>query len=259
MSDELPPLPEDVRALLDAAEPPAPPSGFEERVLAKVKATLGEGFGGPSGGDGPAGGGAPGGGAVAPSVGGVAGGGAVTLSKGAVALGTAVLVGAGVSGGIMLGRTVFAPELLPVVASTPAAVSNPPAVVKAEESPPPTPLSAPPDVKPSLRTLRIEAPKQDTTKVASGGKRDTELSAERALLEVARTALTRGDIAATLEAVERHAKEFPRGRLEEEREVLFIQALVQAGKRDEAQARAQAFRARFPDSLMLPAVDAALP
>lgn len=53
----------------------------------------------------------------------------------------------------------------------------------------------------------------------------------------------------------RHEREFPRGRLEEEREVLYIQALVQAGQQREAVQRAQDFRTRFPDSLMLPAVD----
>jgi outer membrane protein assembly factor BamD (BamD/ComL family) len=101
----------------------------------------------------------------------------------------------------------------------------------------------------------VEVPPKEPTAPAS---RDTQLSQERALLEVARTTLARGEVVATLDAVERHAREFPDGRLGEEREVLFIQALVQAGRKDEAARHAEAFRQKFPDSLMLPAVDAVL-
>lgn len=89
--------------------------------------------------------------------------------------------------------------------------------------------------------------------------RDTELATERTLLEVARSALARGDVTATLAAVEQHARDFPRGRLVEEREVLFIQALAQAGRQPDAARRAADFRRRFPDSLELPAVDAIAP
>ncbi|GMU60376.1 MAG: hypothetical protein AMXMBFR34_21390 [Myxococcaceae bacterium] len=273
MSGELPPLPDDLRALLDAATPPAPPSGFEARVLAKVGATLGwpggpgggEGPPGAAGGDGggPSGGGAGGGaGLGTASAGGAAAGlsaaaGAVTLTKTALTLGAALLLGAGVAGGVVLGRTAFAPEVPPKatpVASQPVVAIPPPVTPEQPEV-----VASPPEVKPVSPTPRAQAPKKDASpKAEPTGARDTELSAERALLEVARTALAKGDVPGTLEAVERHAREFPRGRLAEEREVLFIQALAQAGRRDEALARAQRFRAHFPDSLMLPAVDAAL-
>ncbi|MEW5743047.1 MAG: hypothetical protein AB1938_29295, partial [Myxococcota bacterium] len=77
MSDELPPLPDEVRALLDAATPPQPPSGFEARVLAKVGATLGWPGGGAAGGgeSGPSGPAESGGtGGAAGGTGGAAGG-----------------------------------------------------------------------------------------------------------------------------------------------------------------------------------------
>jgi hypothetical protein len=88
--------------------------------------------------------------------------------------------------------------------------------------------------------------------------RDVDLAAERALLEVARTALARGDSASALAALDQHAGRFPRGRLIEERESLAVQALAASGRRDEAQRRAEQFRRRSPDSMLLPAVEEAL-
>jgi outer membrane protein assembly factor BamD (BamD/ComL family) len=72
------------------------------------------------------------------------------------------------------------------------------------------------------------------------------------MLSVARTALARGQYAFALEALEHHASRYPDGRLAEEREVLAIQALVGAGRRDEARARAERFRRQHPHSLFAP-------
>ena len=68
-------------------------------------------------------------------------------------------------------------------------------------------------------------------------------------------ALARGDAAAALVALRGHEREHPRGRLTEEREALYVRALARAGKHDEAKARAAEFRARFPKSLLMGAVD----
>jgi hypothetical protein len=84
------------------------------------------------------------------------------------------------------------------------------------------------------------------------------LAAERTLLDVARAALSRGEAAKAVEAAERHAQEFPSGALAEEREAIVIRALVQAGRGDEARARAAQFHARFPESIFGRAIDAAL-
>jgi len=67
------------------------------------------------------------------------------------------------------------------------------------------------------------------------------LAQERELVEGARAALTRGRPVDALAATDRHAQQFPRGRLAEEREVLAITALASLGRIPEAEAR----RARF--------------
>ena len=71
---------------------------------------------------------------------------------------------------------------------------------------------------------------------------------------MARTALTRGDNASALSALDTHARDFPSSQLAEEREVLAIQALAAATRLPEAQKRAAAFRARYPASPLLPIV-----
>jgi outer membrane protein assembly factor BamD (BamD/ComL family) len=92
----------------------------------------------------------------------------------------------------------------------------------------------------------------------SADSRDTGLATERTLIETARSALARRDGVAVLQAVDRHAALFPSGQLAEEREALAVQALVITGRADEARARADRFRQRFPNGLYRPIVDAAL-
>lgn len=89
--------------------------------------------------------------------------------------------------------------------------------------------------------------------VGSGG-----LAAERALLDEARRGLLHGQPGSALRALARHASSFSRGQLIEERESMWVKALVLAGRRPDAEARAASFRRRFPDSLFLPVIDAAL-
>jgi hypothetical protein len=84
------------------------------------------------------------------------------------------------------------------------------------------------------------------------------LASERALLDVARTALANGESAPALAAVLRHEKEYPKGALVEEREALAIKALVLAARYDEARTRAARYQRAFPNGLMQPAVESAL-
>lgn len=91
----------------------------------------------------------------------------------------------------------------------------------------------------------------------SGLGDDTGLAAERSLLEVARTALSRGDFASAMTSLDAHQKKFPNGVLREEREALYVQALARAGRRDEAKARAERFVKTYPKSMLLPVVEAA--
>ena len=93
--------------------------------------------------------------------------------------------------------------------------------------------------------------------VASSAARVADLAGERALLDVARTALARSDGANALVACEEHGRRFPSGALVEEREAIAIQALVLENRRSDAVARAERFRKRHPRSILLPAVLAA--
>jgi hypothetical protein len=115
----------------------------------------------------------------------------------------------------------------------------------------PTPSALPPTIESQAppAPVAVETP----APVGSGG-----LNAERVLLDRARFAFSRGDDGAALEALGVHARRFPRGLLEEEREALAIKALVEAGRGDEAKARGARFGARFPDSFLLPSVNQAL-
>lgn len=92
---------------------------------------------------------------------------------------------------------------------------------------------------------------------ASARAATSDLTAERSLLDVARTALGRGDFANALASVDAHQKRFPKGALAEEREALAVQALAGAGRRDEARLRAERFARSFPGSILLPAVETA--
>jgi hypothetical protein len=145
-----------------------------------------------------------------------------------------------------------------------------PPVVQPIEPPPPisfAPSVAPPSIAlvalaprpPSSRAIAAppSAPRHAARPTQDDDERDTALAHERALLETARTALARHQ-REVLDLLDRHAREFPRGRLAEERESLWVQALVQAGRADEARARGARFVQRWPRSLLLPVVDAAL-
>jgi hypothetical protein len=121
--------------------------------------------------------------------------------------------------------------------------------------PVPAPVAAPLPVPAPVAAPVLRAPARP---LAEADVRDRELAAERALIETARTAAQRGAGQATLEALAAHAERFPRGRLAEERESLWVEALVEAGRYPEARQRAARFHARFPSSLLGAAVDAAL-
>ena len=105
------------------------------------------------------------------------------------------------------------------------------------------------------RAATSAAPASSAVASAAAPPRDPGLARERHLLDMARTALSRGDTGSALSAVDNHAREFPKSQLAEEREVLAIQALASAGRMTEARRRASAFRMSFPKSALLPIVD----
>jgi hypothetical protein len=79
--------------------------------------------------------------------------------------------------------------------------------------------------------------------------------AELRLLRQARAAVAREDFAAALPPIAEHARRFRDGRLAEEREALRVGALAGLGRDQDARRAAIAFRARFPRSVLVPAVD----
>lgn len=92
----------------------------------------------------------------------------------------------------------------------------------------------------------------------AGSSRAIALGRERALLDRAQASLSAGEPARALELVERHLRRYSQGALSEEREALAVNALVTLGRYREAVRRGAAFRARYPHSLLMPSIDAAL-
>ena len=102
------------------------------------------------------------------------------------------------------------------------------------------------------------APPRPSGEASAPAHRDDSLTAERSILDEANRALGAGRSAAVFEALDRHAEAFPRGRLSEEREGLWLRALIAAGRLDEARARAARFKRLYPRSMLLPALESAL-
>jgi len=125
-------------------------------------------------------------------------------------------------------------------------------------APPAQAPSALPSSSPVSRRASINAARNATSAPTSTLGTQSELARERALLDLARANAAHGEPALVLEQIEKHRREFPQGRLTEEREALAIRALLALGRGDEARARADAFRTTYPNSFLTPAIDSAL-
>lgn len=155
-----------------------------------------------------------------------------------------------------------APETPRPVASLPLPATPPPVL----EEPPPPSLPPPSLLKEEPATPAVSVPSPQRRKAPAAVEKraaprteigtDAELAEERALIEVARTALARRQAQTAILELERHALSQPHGRLVEEREALWVQALVALGRLDDAKAKAAQFKAKFPKSMLLPAVEA---
>jgi hypothetical protein len=218
------PLPPDLEALLDAErQRPGLPHAALERIQTRLAASIA----------------AP---ASKPSF---------LRSRGVFGLTTFVL---GVLVGALLVGVLRPPRPMPAPAAPPPIRETPAPAAPVTAPPQPTPAIAPVPTAPPPRAATTAPPRAPATV----DDRDLDLAAERALVDLARAGVARNQHAAALEALERHLQKFPRGRLAEERDMLWVQALVQAGRHTDARARAAAFRRRYPRSLLLPAIDAAL-
>jgi hypothetical protein len=104
----------------------------------------------------------------------------------------------------------------------------------------------------------IENRLAEQTGASAAPQGGSELARERALLDVARADAAQGEPEQVLAVVAQHRRQFPRGRLTEEREALAIRALLSLGRTGEARQRAQTFRAAYPNSFLIPALESAL-
>lgn len=247
MKDEdIPPLPDDLQALLKASPRPSPPEGFEAKVLARIKQSVP-----PSGG---------GGGSPAPGSAGQLAGAGARMGSWGIPVSVAALV-VGLAGGMLLGRQLAPKPEAVVVAPTkqevqPVVVAPPLPEREPEVNPPP--VEEKPPVLAINKPKATKAPTRESAVDAGVAARDIALSEERGLIEVARTSLARRDSARALQAISEHANRFPSGQLAEEREVLWVQALAASGDLAGARKKAAEFQRRFPESMLQPAVDAAL-
>jgi len=94
----------------------------------------------------------------------------------------------------------------------------------------------------------------DATRSARGlsarGTKADSVAAELGVIESARTALARGDVAGALSRLDGYARTYPHGRLALESEVLRIDALSRSGQTSLAARRAEAFLRRHPNSVL---------
>ncbi len=232
MSDELPDMSETARTLLRGEKGPLSAAPGKARVAARLDATLfGPGGGGGGGGGGDGGGG---GGAVS---------GARWMSH--------ALIGVG---GVVLGVA------LTVGLRKPDIMQAPPTVVSVyvDRAPPPSATLVTPIVVASAAPITSTSATGTISASAPVQQRPDNISEERALLDTARTALGRSDGASALDGVKKHEQRFPKGQLTEEREAIAVQALVALHRGDEARARGERFKRTYPNSVLAPAVNAAL-
>jgi hypothetical protein len=241
--DPLPPLPPEIERLLSAERRAPPPAEARAaRILARVEVAVGL-----SGSAAAAGTGA---------------GAAISLAKLAV---VGVLVGG--IGAIGIATFVKRPSVdLPrpgavARASAPPVAPAPPDHTAAAAGLPATAgatvrAAAAPVAAPLLRRTATAPPaaRLPAPAGANAAAIAADLVAEAALLEDARAALVRGDARTALQRVAQHARTYRRGHLVEEREAVWIRALVLAGDSDAARQRAAAFRRRFPGSLQTEAI-----
>jgi hypothetical protein len=110
-----------------------------------------------------------------------------------------------------------------------------------------------PAAPPSQLTLPHAAPSGIKKSIAA-----ETLGFEQKVLARARAALGRNDPASAMQEIDRHARLFPNGNLNEEREALRIVALAQQGNMTAARERAARFRRAYPRSIQLSTVDGAV-
>lgn len=133
----------------------------------------------------------------------------------------------------------------------------PPAVVV-------SPLPATPEAASAARVpasatpsaARSSAAPANTTRAGPVPMDSEALLREEAAFDTARAAFVQGNMAAALQALAIHARDFPRGQHAAERDTMWIDALLALGRKDEACKRIEGFHRAYPRSGSLPAMEA---
>ena len=271
--NELPPLPDDLASLLDAEKTrPDPAANVQDRLFSRLESSIatlppdGGGGGGGGGGEGGGHGGETAGSAVA----GAGGAGAASLATkatlgGALLAKPLALATATFALGSVLGAAVDHAAIQPEPQRTKIVYVDrivPMPKTSARAPAPDESVAMAPSSTPKIAARATPAPSGAPSIAASNGVpsggHDAQLAGERALIEIARTALGKNDTAAALDALGKHDAKYPHGQLTEEREALAVQALAGAGRMDEARTRGARFKRDFPGSMLTPVVDSAL-
>jgi len=247
MPDASDPLPESLREFLDAEKScPDPPPEAQQRTLSRLSATLGLGGGL---GDGLAS--SPPGEsmtshpvATRPSL-------SRVLARNSRRAWLTFLAGAAVGATVYGTAARFRQDPRPPNPSLTAPVAAP-------AEPMPVPEALPTEEVVPRPSPSVPNNGRGHGEPAPGRSKDVGLAAERSLVEIARTALARGRVDGALAILRRHARQYPKGQLGEERDSLLVQALVAKSDYPQARERATRFRRQHPSSLFLPAVDQAL-
>lgn len=151
---------------------------------------------------------------------------------------TAIVAGAAAGGGFLAGRSTAPVNVAPAPTTTPVPAPSP--------TPSPTPCAqdtAPPP-KPSAST-----PPKPTSSTSNTSAQDA-FDKEQSLLERARSALVRHDVAAAEQALDECEKQFPKSRHAEERDYLRIQVTREKGDVDKTRALAKSFLTKYPQSIL---------
>jgi hypothetical protein len=241
-----------------AGSPPAFPEGGGSAGATGAGAT---GASGAAGAAGASGANAASGAAAASAIGAAAGGSSLLagLLKPAALLTFALGAATGVGTTLVVQRTTPSPRAPTAVAVAPVRASAPAASVAPTRSPaaPPTRAAGEPGLRRRPASVPAAGAAKRVTRVDAGTP-DERLAAERVLVERARSALARSRPSDALAALREHRARFKDGQLAEEREALSVVALASQGESERAHEVAHRFRKRYPRSLLLPAVSAAL-
>jgi hypothetical protein len=237
------------RDVLRAAENPSPPRGTEQQVWAALVAAMGPACAAAAAAQ-TASSQATGSAAAKTAAVTVAGKAAVTVAAKAIVIGT---LGAATVGGAAYLVQRAAQTRAPVAVAARRAVD-----VRAPDSP----VATAPAIAPTAATVPGVAPERaaDAPRAAPAQKPAAAppiaepapsapgLEQEARMLADVRARLRRGDTSGAAAALDTLRASFPSGMLAQEREAVAIEILVTSGNAAEADRRARAFLAAFPDS-----------